>query len=129
MTRSPLAGTVVRGIALAWLLVVGPLNLASTVSRLLPRLLDQPTIAMLALTAARAGAAALGVAVGLSIVRAAPGVRGLAAAWMVLEVATLALVWLTDVIPTNRPPGLLVPTIVVYLTLATLVWTTTHRSR
>lgn len=129
MKLSQWAGKVVRGIALAWLLVVGPLNLASTVSRLLPRLIDQPTMAMLALTAARACAAALGVAVGLSIVRAAPGVRGLAAAWIVLEVATLALVWSTDVIPTNRPPGLLVPTIVVYLTLATLVWTTTHRSR
>lgn len=129
MRHLQFAGTVVRGIALAWLLVVGPLNLAATVSRLLPRLLDRPTIALLALTAARVCAAALGVAVGLSIVRAAPGVRALAAAWMALEVATLALVWFTDVIPTNRPPGWLVPTIVVYLTLAALVWTTTHRSR
>lgn len=123
------AWTVVRGIALAWLLVVGPLNLASTVSRLLPRLVDQPTVAILALTAARACAAALGVAVGLSMMRVAPGVRTLAAAWIGLEAATLALVWSTDVVPTNRPPGLLVPTIVVYATLAALVWTSAYRSR
>lgn len=129
MTGSRFGGPVLRGIAVAWLLVVGPLNMASTVSRLLPRLLDQPAVALLALTAARACAAALGVAVGLSIVRAAPGVATLSAAWVALEVSTLALVWFTDVVPSNRPPGLLVPTIAFYLSLAALVWTTTHRSR
>ena len=129
MTVARATRAAVRAIALAWLLVVEPLDLASTVSRLLPRLLDQPGPGLLALTAARACVAALGVAVGLTILRSAPGTRSLATAWVVLEVVTLALVWTTNMIPTNRPPGLLAPTIAVYLALAGLVWTTTHRSR
>jgi hypothetical protein len=119
----------VRIIALVWLLGVGPLNLAATISRLLPRLLDQPSPALLLLTAARVCTAALGMAVGLTILRASPGVRPLAIAWLALESVTLALIWGTDVIPTNRPPGLLVPTVVVYAFLAALVWTTARRSR
>jgi hypothetical protein len=129
VTPSEASRVATRTLALLWLLVVGPLDLAATVSRLLPRLVDQPAYGLLALTAARACAAALGVAVGLSITREAPGTRSLGLAWLALELTTLLLVWTTEIVPTNRPPGFLLPTVVVYLTLAGLVFTTTHRSR
>lgn len=112
----------VRGLAIVWLVGLAPLDLAITVARHLSRLFADTSPAFAALVLARVISVALGTAVGAALWRSAPGVRGMAGIWLVTEGVTLVLIWGTSVIPTNRPPGLLVPVISLYIAAAATVW-------
>lgn len=105
MTVQSLSARVVRMLALTWLLVVGPADLATTVARLLPRLMAEADPLLLIAVVARAMTAAVGVATGLGVLRRLADVWPLAIVWAALEAMTMAVVLFTTVVPTNRLPG------------------------
>jgi hypothetical protein len=112
----------VRGLALVWLVGVAPFDLAATIARHLPRLLGEAGPAFLVLALARMATVALGVAVGVSLMRRAPATRTLANLWLVAEGLTLGLVWTSGTVPSNRPPGLMLPLVGLYVVAGGTVW-------
>ena len=112
----------VRSLAMVWLVGVAPLDLAITTTRHLSRLFAGASPAFIVLVLARVVSVALGLAVGVALWQRAPAARGLAGVWLATEVVTLGLIWSTSVLPTNRPPGLLVPVICLYAAAGVTVW-------
>lgn len=107
------ARLVVHVTALAWLLAVEPLDLAITLGRVATRPIPVPWL-LVGLMLLRVAVVALGLATGLSLARRAAASTALAATWAGAEWTTLLVVWTTDVWPTNRPPGLLLPVVGLY---------------
>ena len=112
----------VRSLAIVWLMGVAPMDLAITTTRHLPRLFAGASPAFIVLVLARVVSVAIGMAVGVALWQRAAPVRSLAGIWLVTEVLTLVFIWFTSVIPTNRPPGFLVPVVCLYAAAGATVW-------
>lgn len=119
--------TLLRVVAVVWLVLVGPFDLAATMARLLPRLFGAPDLLLIAVVLARAGTVGLGVAVGVALWRRADGILVLARLWLVAECLTLASIWTTAIVPSNVAPGMRLPVVVLYAALAGCVWLAARR--
>lgn len=118
-----------RNLAIAWLVVLAPADMATTFVRLLPRLLgDASHVALVLLVAARLTTVAVGTVVGVALWRRDPAAQALSRIWVPAECLTLALVWSTTIVPTNRAPGTLLPLVVVYVGMAALVFNVARSS-
>ncbi|MGI8673590.1 MAG: hypothetical protein ACR2LU_13405 [Luteitalea sp.] len=94
----------VRGGALLWLLVLAPLDLSVILVRLLSAVTPWRLPAV-ALISGRVAAVALGMVLGRRLAARETGLGSVAVLWAAVDLATLALVLATDVVPTSRSPG------------------------
>lgn len=115
-------GRLVLSLALVWLVCIAPLDLAITTTRHLSRLFAGESPAFIALVLARVVSVALGMAVGVALWQRAAAARQLTRVWLATEAVTLVCIWFTSIIPTNRPPGLLLPVIGLYVAAGATVW-------
>lgn len=95
---------VLRVAALGWLLLLAPLELATTLATLASRPV-MPAVPGLALVASRVAAVATGLVLGRHLFQRHPASRSLAMAWAAADLGTLAVVLATRALPTNRLPG------------------------
>ncbi len=127
MWRRPL-WALARAVALGWLLVVGPAELAVTIGRLLSRLVGDAEALLVLIVAARSFTVALGMAVGLALLRESSSAVFGARLWALLELATMALVLATTIVPSNLMPGTRLPISGVYASLVMVVLIVAGRS-
>lgn len=95
---------VLRVAALVWLLLLAPLELATTLAALTSRPVV-PAVLGLILVAARVATVATGLVLGRHLLQRHLAPRPLAMAWAVADLGTLALVLATRALPSNRLPG------------------------
>jgi hypothetical protein len=95
----------VRVAAVAWLMVVAPIELATTLAGLVSRPDAPPGTAGTALIVMRVLVTAIGLMVGRHLVYGNPAARTLALPWAAADVGTLGIVLASAVLPSNRAPG------------------------
>lgn len=91
--------------ALGWLLIVAPVELASTLAARLSGPMPAIGLAGAALILVRVLTVAAGLMLGRQLAQADADVRRLAMAWACADLGTLALVLTSTRLPSNRPPG------------------------
>ena len=97
---------VVRLAAIAWLLLLAPLELASTLSGWLARMPGPSAWSAVVLIALRLLVTAVGVTIGRGLLRHDVGdVRGWAVVWAAADLGTLAVVLASGALPSNLMPG------------------------
>lgn len=94
-----------RVVALAWVWVVAPLELATALTSMRSTPLDLPGVTGLVLMASRGLTVAVGLILGRQLAARDSEVRQSAVRWALLDLGTLALVLASDVLPSNRLPG------------------------
>jgi hypothetical protein len=94
-----------RAAALAWLLIIAPLELATSLAALIARSPAAIGAFGLALVAARVLVVASGLMLGRHLAQRTPGLRPFAAGWAAADLGTLALAFTIDALPSNRVPG------------------------
>jgi hypothetical protein len=96
---------VVRFTALAWLLAVAPLELATAMTGLLRASAPPPGALALALIGSRVLVVATGLVLGQRLLQRQRGLQWLARGWAAADLATLAFVLASAPLPSNRVPG------------------------
>ena len=96
---------VLRVVALAWLLVAAPLELATSLAGLVSRSPVHLGLPAHGLIASRVLVVALGLVLGRQIARRATGLRPFARRWAVADLGTLAIALASDAVPSSRAPG------------------------
>lgn len=91
--------------ACAWLLVLAPAELATTLARLISGPPSHPGAVGAVLITVRVLVTAGGLMIGRQIAAGTDGVRRAALAWAAADLATLALVLASARLPSNRVPG------------------------
>lgn len=91
--------------ALAWLLVLAPVELATTLTALLTGPGAAPGVAVLGLVLCRVLIVAAGLMLGQRLLRRDEETRGFACAWASADLGTLAIVLASGGLPTSRRPG------------------------
>ena len=91
--------------ALAWLLVLAPLELATALARLVVDLAEAPGGLALTIVAARVLVVAAGLVLGRQMAQRAPATRSFARRWAVADLGTLAIALATSALPSSRMPG------------------------
>ncbi len=91
--------------ALGWLLIVAPVELASTLAARLSGPMPAIGLAGAALVLLRILTVAAGLMLGRHLAQGDVDVRRLALAWACADLGTLALVLASTRLPSNRPPG------------------------
>lgn len=94
-----------RVAALAWLLVIAPVELASTLAASLSGPGPVPGVAGIGLVLCRVLVAAGGLMLGQRLLRHDEETRGFACAWAGADLGTLAIVLASGGLPTSRRPG------------------------
>jgi len=97
--------TIARTAAVAWLLVLAPIELATALARLMSAPAHAPGIVAATLVALRVLVTAGGLMIGRQLAAGTPGVRPAAVAWAAADLGTLALVLASGSLPSNRMPG------------------------
>jgi hypothetical protein len=92
-------------VAIAWLIVIAPIELASTLAGLLARPVRGPGAVAVAMIALRILVTAGGLVLGQRVAQRSGGTRAVALAWAVADLGTLALVLASGRLPSNRAPG------------------------
>jgi hypothetical protein len=96
---------VLRAVATAWLVAIAPRELASTLTRLVPRLVDGVGWMASGLIAARMLVVVLGIVVGRQLWHRSAHVLRPVLVWAAADLGTLALVLASRALPSNRAPG------------------------
>lgn len=92
-------------LALAWLLVIAPLELAASLASLLSRPVESLGLTAAVLVAARVLVIAAGLVLGRRLAQRASGLRGFAVRWAAADLGTLAIALATAAVPSSRAPG------------------------
>jgi hypothetical protein len=96
---------IARIVAIAWLIVIAPVELASTLAGLVARPVPRPGAVAVAMIALRILVTAGGLVLGQRLAQRSGGTRAVALAWAVADLGTLALVLASGGLPSNRAPG------------------------
>lgn len=91
--------------ASAWLLLIAPLELASTLTRLLSRLGDGIGLVAIGLVVVRVLVVVVGILVGRLLWQRSAHVLRPALVWAVADLGTLAMALASHALPSNRAPG------------------------
>lgn len=110
-----------RAVALTWLLAVAPFELASALATLASGPWTPLTPSGAAIIAIRVAVTAAGLVLGRAVLARRADVMAFAVAWAVADLASLAVVLATRLVPTNRAPGTGVTVWLVYLAAAAVV--------
>lgn len=94
-----------RLLAVVWLIVAAPLELASALASLLSGPSPRVGVAAGLLVAARVAVTAAGLMLGRRLLQRNTDARGLALAWAVADLGTLGIVLASGAWPSNRMPG------------------------
>ena len=94
-----------RVAAVAWLMVIAPIELAATLAGQLTGPGAAPGAVGIALILARVMVTATGLMVGRHLARGNLVARTVAPAWAAADLGTLALVLTSATLPSNRAPG------------------------
>jgi hypothetical protein len=97
--------TLARVAACAWLLVLAPAELATTLARLISGPAGQLGAVAAALITLRLLVTAAGLMIGRRVAAGTDGMRRAALVWAAADLATLALVLASARLPSNRAPG------------------------
>jgi len=100
-----LGHALVRIAAVAWLMVIAPIELATTLAALLSGPLASPGPVGIALTLLRVLTTAGGLMLGRHLLHRGGGARRWAVAWAAADLGTLGLVLASAQLPSNRAPG------------------------
>lgn len=116
-----------RGTALSWLFVLAPIELATTLARLMST--GSTSIGMIGgvLVVARVLVVTAGLVLGRQLWQREPGARLLAIAWAIGDLVTLAIVLASSALPTSRPPGAAPLVWLAYAAMAGIVVAVTSR--
>lgn len=96
---------VARSAAVAWLMAVAPIELATTLAGLLRGPLVAPGAVGIALIVMRILTTAGGLMLGRHLLHGGGGARRVAAVWAAADLGTLGLVLTSARLPSNRAPG------------------------
>ena len=96
---------VLRVVALAWLLVIAPVELATTLATLITGPRAMPGAAVVGLVLVRVLVVTAGLVLGRHLLRPDEDTRVFARVWACADLGTLAVVLASDSLPTNRRPG------------------------
>jgi len=96
---------VLRVAALAWLLVIAPVELATTLTTLITGPRAVPGAAVAGLVLCRVLVVTAGLMLGRRLLRPDEDTRVFARVWACADLGTLAMVLASDSLPTNRRPG------------------------
>ena len=94
-----------RVAALAWLLVLAPVELATALAALLTGPRSTPGAAVLGLVLCRVVVVTAGLMLGRHLLRPDEDARLFARVWACADLGTLAIVLASGSLPTNRRPG------------------------
>jgi hypothetical protein len=96
---------VLRVVALAWLLVIAPVELATALATLITGPRAMPGAAVVSLVVCRVVVVTAGLMLGRHLLRPDEDTRLFARVWACADLGTLAAVLASDGLPTNRRPG------------------------
>jgi hypothetical protein len=96
---------VARIAAVAWLMLLAPAELATTLARLTSSATVPPGLVAAALVGVRVLVTAGGFMLGRQLASRTPGVRTAALAWAAADLGTLAVALASARLPTSRAPG------------------------